>query len=714
MSFFPVSVPTTLQLLQAKNNTKVILDGTINDVITTIPVIDTTDIPTAGFLTFEDGTYEVIEYTGVTPTTLTGVTRGADGTTASSHANGTGIGMWDNAQYHNILSGEIGAICQNLSDRMGLHGTRIILQDYLDANSKKISGLAAGTVNGDALRYEQLVGVYLPLAGGTMAGNIAMGGTQKLTGLVAGSTAGDSVRYEQVLLLAGGTMTGAILLTDGAVGTPSLSFGTDPNTGIFSTGADRFGISLGGVKFAEWVSTSGLQINSGTVTNPSLSFLSDPNTGFYLFGADNLGFSANGINMLQLTSDAVYPIKPIWNKAGAVATPPYSFDGDTNTGIYSVGADSIGFSAGGVLIATINSSGLTVNSGILSATVQFPAGSAAAPSITFTGDINTGFFSIAADTMGISAGGVLQASIDGTNFSVVGRLRIADGTVASPAIQFTSDTNTGIYLYAANQMAFVADGVIRFYATPSGFTMGTGQLNLTDGSAASPSLTFASDSNTGIYSGGADILSFSVAGSSVGRFQAANFQSDVQFQSAAGTLAAPAYAFTGDTNSGMYLAGGDDVRLGIGGVISIIFQAGGTYSNKSINSNGPASFNLGDAANYWNDVSYKTLTDRGCLPWCDDGVELGDGRKVSDLEALCQIGKHPTKKTVHGLPMLDYKSFPKKAYRKAEVNGRILERDNNDEPISGSDGIEMTMMFGVFIGAFKEINNRLEALEEAA
>jgi hypothetical protein len=39
----------------------------------------------------------------------------------------------------------------------------------------KITGLAAGTANGDALRYEQLIGLYLLLTGGTMSGNIAMG-----------------------------------------------------------------------------------------------------------------------------------------------------------------------------------------------------------------------------------------------------------------------------------------------------------------------------------------------------------------------------------------------------------------------------------------------------------------------------------------------------------------------------------------------------------
>ena len=51
----------------------------------------------------------------------------------------------------------------------------------------------------------------LLLAGGTMAGNIAMG-SNKVTGLAAASSNGDAVRYEQALLLAGGTMTGKITL----------------------------------------------------------------------------------------------------------------------------------------------------------------------------------------------------------------------------------------------------------------------------------------------------------------------------------------------------------------------------------------------------------------------------------------------------------------------------------------------------------------------
>lgn len=56
----------------------------------------------------------------------------------------------------------------------------------------------------------------------TPSANLPMN-AKKLTGLAAGTSAGDSVRYEQVLLLAGGTMTGAI---EEATGTSIASAAT--------------------------------------------------------------------------------------------------------------------------------------------------------------------------------------------------------------------------------------------------------------------------------------------------------------------------------------------------------------------------------------------------------------------------------------------------------------------------------------------------------
>ncbi|MCK5223152.1 hypothetical protein KAR04_00145 [Candidatus Calescamantes bacterium] len=47
--------------------------------------------------------------------------------------------------------------------------------DDQDMDGNKITGLAAATANGEAVRYEQLTGAYLLLTGGTMSGNIVMG-----------------------------------------------------------------------------------------------------------------------------------------------------------------------------------------------------------------------------------------------------------------------------------------------------------------------------------------------------------------------------------------------------------------------------------------------------------------------------------------------------------------------------------------------------------
>lgn len=50
---------------------------------------------------------------------------------------------------------------------------------------------------------------------------------------------------------------------------------------------------------------------------------------------------------------------PLLATGGTAAAPDYSFLGDTNTGMYRVAADSIGFSAGGALALTIGPSQIT-------------------------------------------------------------------------------------------------------------------------------------------------------------------------------------------------------------------------------------------------------------------------------------------------------------------------------------------------------------------
>lgn len=68
------------------------LSGSHTSSVTTITVVSTSGFPSAsgefGFLVIES---ERVEYTGVTSTTFTGATRGADATTAASHSSGVAV-----------------------------------------------------------------------------------------------------------------------------------------------------------------------------------------------------------------------------------------------------------------------------------------------------------------------------------------------------------------------------------------------------------------------------------------------------------------------------------------------------------------------------------------------------------------------------------------------------------------------------------------------
>lgn len=154
-------------------------------------------------------------------------------------------------------------------------------------------------------------------------------------------------------------------------------------------------------------------------------------------------------------------------------------------------------------------------------------------------------------------------------------------------------------------------------------------------------------------------------------------------------------------------------------------NAGRIITNQMFGSASGGGVSLGDATYYWNDVSYKTLTDRGCLGWFDAGVKLQDGTMVSDTEALLAIKKDEVKKTIYGQPMLDYTSLPKDVYKVATkmVDGKevVLPRDANGQPydinekgetVIAQDGAETTALLSIMLGAIKELTLRIKELEK--
>lgn len=106
------------------------------------------------------------------------------------------------AAFANIATSEITGLTTALTNlandillRLALAGGT--MSGAIAMGNNKVTGLAEATANGDALRYEQLIGLYLLLTGGTMSGNIAMG-NNKVTGLAAAANPGEAVRFEQL------------------------------------------------------------------------------------------------------------------------------------------------------------------------------------------------------------------------------------------------------------------------------------------------------------------------------------------------------------------------------------------------------------------------------------------------------------------------------------------------------------------------------------
>ena len=75
-------------LYGGQSSVETTLNGAINDLVTTITLTSTTGIPTTGSVLIDS---EIISYTGISTSQLTGCTRGTQSTTAASHLDGASV-----------------------------------------------------------------------------------------------------------------------------------------------------------------------------------------------------------------------------------------------------------------------------------------------------------------------------------------------------------------------------------------------------------------------------------------------------------------------------------------------------------------------------------------------------------------------------------------------------------------------------------------------
>lgn len=169
---------------------------------------------------------------------------------------------------------------------------------------------------------------------------------------------------------------------------------------------------------------------------------------------------ANGAFVLSVGASTISGTKTftsaILGGDGTATDPEYAFSADTNTGMYRITGDQIGWTAGGTRSLALDATELTFSSGVR---IGADVGSAGSPSISFTADTNTGIYRSSADTIAFSTGGSARAAIGTTDFTINIPIFGSDGLVGTPFYTFDSDRNTGVWRVTADTVGISGGGV---------------------------------------------------------------------------------------------------------------------------------------------------------------------------------------------------------------------------------------------------------------
>jgi hypothetical protein len=206
----------------------------------------------------------------------------------------------------------------------------------------------------------------------------------------------------------------------------------------------------------------------GSAGAPSYSFTGDPNTGIFSSGADIFDISAGGTSRVSVSSTAFTSSVQNLAALGSAGAPTYSFTGDTNAGIYSAAADSINIATGGVSRFAVQLVSIP-----FSLQLQGPAGSASGPTYSFSTDGNSGVWSSQDDSLDLASAGVTRLAVQSFRLLATVPHTGAAGTATDPTYSFSADSNTGMFSSAADEVAISTGGTTRATITSAGSIFGT-------------------------------------------------------------------------------------------------------------------------------------------------------------------------------------------------------------------------------------------------
>ena len=344
----------------------------------------------------------------------------------------------------------------------GITWTEVDISQTITAQTaNNISFTPAGSIVSVNVQtaIQELDGDKLPIAGGTITGNLEIGAAGSLS--FEGSTTND---FETTLAVVDPTadrtitlpnITGTVVTTGdtGTVTSTMLLDGTILNADV-NASAGIVDTKLATIATAGKVSNSATTATDSNTANAIVARNASGNFSAGTITAAVTGAASSNVLKAGDTMTGVLAVT-----AGTAALPAITPSGDANTGIFSPGADQLAVATNGV--ARLTTSTTAISSAL---PIDVPLGAVGAPSFTFTGDLNTGFYSPAADTLAavtagsnrlhITSGGLVGIGSSAPSFLVdciassLPTLRIYDnlgsGTRVSGRLLLGASTTRGV------------------------------------------------------------------------------------------------------------------------------------------------------------------------------------------------------------------------------------------------------------------------------
>ena len=105
-------------------------------------------------------------------------------------------------------------------------------------------------------------------------------------------------------------------------------------------------------------------VGAGSVGSPSIAFFGDLNTGIYRTATDNFDISVNAVNKLNISTSAFSPKDTIRGAIGTNTIPTYAFSAETSSGVYQSALGNIDVSVAGTNKLNISASNFNVKNNV--------------------------------------------------------------------------------------------------------------------------------------------------------------------------------------------------------------------------------------------------------------------------------------------------------------------------------------------------------------